>query len=651
MDARPLDPALTPGPPARGPWTDPLACALVALLALLAFANSVGGAFVYDDHQQIVDNPSIRPGADPVRALTSSVWAFRAEEGTYSSNYWRPAFVAWMIVNHRLFGADDPASARAWRIALLLLHAICSALVYLFARRLGLGPPLAFGAGAAFAVHPTNTESVAWISGAPSVLATLFMLGAWLLFTLREGRTGAIRWTAALALHALALGSKEIALLFPLVVLVTVWSRTPEREPSLRRALLRAAPFAALGVAYLLARHAVLSGRQPVVLGGAGATEVVLTAPTLVAFYVRQALWPVGVSPIHPIGAVSPSSIGWSTLWAPAALCVLGLACATWLAARSAASRVGLAWTIAALAPVFSIAAMQPEELAHDRYLYPALPGIVVVIAIALRWALSRAPSLTPRAACLSTSAILLACAIAMLPLTLRYNRAWTSDLALWQWGAEACPSSPSALARCATLTAAAGDDRTALHLFNQSIGLGRTKLADTGRAALMARLGRKDEAIAVMQSAIALYPPDRRMHELLCALLEADRRYSDLARAAESARGLFPGHRVQFTGFLAAGIAGEVDLPRAVGNSVERNLEEAARELESVRADAARSADPKITALLLRLGLVYESLGRPDDARAALAQHLEATAQFNDPLTLRARAEAAAVLRRLQWR
>src|SRR4051812_21536093 len=71
------------------------------ILSVVAFANTLAGAFVYDDRRQIVRNTFIQDGAQFWRALLSDVWAFKG--GTFAvSNYWRPSFVLWMIVNYRL---------------------------------------------------------------------------------------------------------------------------------------------------------------------------------------------------------------------------------------------------------------------------------------------------------------------------------------------------------------------------------------------------------------------------------------------------------------------------------------------------------------------------------------------------------------------
>src|SRR6478672_7689355 len=50
---------------------------LICALSLLSYANSLGGDFVFDDTDQIVENQDIRSWDNLGRAFTTHVWAFR----------------------------------------------------------------------------------------------------------------------------------------------------------------------------------------------------------------------------------------------------------------------------------------------------------------------------------------------------------------------------------------------------------------------------------------------------------------------------------------------------------------------------------------------------------------------------------------------
>src|SRR2546426_8204297 len=69
---------------------------LVCLFSFLAYANSLGGEFVFDDTEQIVENQNIRSWGNIATAFTTSVWAFRDKHEALNVPpplpYYRPLF-------------------------------------------------------------------------------------------------------------------------------------------------------------------------------------------------------------------------------------------------------------------------------------------------------------------------------------------------------------------------------------------------------------------------------------------------------------------------------------------------------------------------------------------------------------------------------
>ena len=82
---------------------------ILALVTFGVFANTLDGDFVYDDRRQILMNPLIQDPGLYGKALVSDVWAFKADGNTVTSNYWRPTYTAWSIINFRFFGVRPQA--------------------------------------------------------------------------------------------------------------------------------------------------------------------------------------------------------------------------------------------------------------------------------------------------------------------------------------------------------------------------------------------------------------------------------------------------------------------------------------------------------------------------------------------------------------
>jgi uncharacterized membrane protein len=101
----------------------------------------------------------------------------------------------------------------------ILLHGLATWLFFRLARTVGLKPGIAFMASLLFAAHPVHVEAVAYISGRPALLATVFSLLALLLarspeLCRPEGCRSWKIWPAYAAMAA-ALLCEETALVTP----------------------------------------------------------------------------------------------------------------------------------------------------------------------------------------------------------------------------------------------------------------------------------------------------------------------------------------------------------------------------------------------------------------------------------------------------
>lgn len=169
---------------------------LLLAVAMLVYANALLNSFTYDDFLYVLNNPGV---------TSATLKGFF--EPTKVGNVFRPVTFATFALNWAL------GNVHAWGYHLLnlLLHAAVTLLLYLVLRTLlesvARGETVAFAAALLFAVHPIHTEAVASIVGRSELLATGFLLVAWLLH-LQD------RQVPALACFVLALMSKESAVAF-----------------------------------------------------------------------------------------------------------------------------------------------------------------------------------------------------------------------------------------------------------------------------------------------------------------------------------------------------------------------------------------------------------------------------------------------------
>jgi Tfp pilus assembly protein PilF len=236
--------------------------ALIPLLiaVFIIYSASLKGDFVIDDIPLVRDNPYTRDISHITRFFTRGVWENSAQE-ILNEPLYRPMQLVPMLLGHSLWGSN-PVGYHAF---LLLLHLANTCLVYALIRKVVNGSAMAATIGAAmFALHPAKVESVAWIIGGIDPLVAFFLMGSMLVHRLfvdslkdkPDGRYGLKEWLylgLSLACFQLALWSKEVAFVFPLVVVA--------HDLIYRRKIHWPVVFlhAVVVVCYLIARSLVLS--------------------------------------------------------------------------------------------------------------------------------------------------------------------------------------------------------------------------------------------------------------------------------------------------------------------------------------------------------------------------------------------------------
>jgi hypothetical protein len=168
-----------------GPHASRLAVALVVLAALVPYIATLHFGFVaWDDPQNVFANRAYNP---PTFANIAHLWNIK---DPYFQLYVPVTYTAWGIIAEFASGPTSISVDGIWpathldpfwfHAANLLSHTLAAVALWLVLRRLRF-PPLSAGAGAIFfAVHPMQTDAVAWVSGLRDVLSgALALLALW----------------------------------------------------------------------------------------------------------------------------------------------------------------------------------------------------------------------------------------------------------------------------------------------------------------------------------------------------------------------------------------------------------------------------------------------------------------------------------------
>jgi len=505
-------------------WTnrDVMACSASAALAGLVYLNALHNPFVYDDHRTILDNGSIW-----------NVWDLRTIVGHEAT---RPLINFSYAIDRALWGTEP----FGFHLTSVLLHMLNVALLYRFVWHVtgdrdsgaipgpAVRPSVTALVGAAlFAVHPMMTEAVGYISGRSEVLCATFFLSA-LLCARRWMIGGGTAWLfGSFGLWIAALFTKEIAVVFPCVVLCyDRWLLRSSPAEERRRLLCLHLPLVGAALAGGAARLAVF-----VALEHTGDVSVrwlsALDELDVIRRYLLLMLVPSGQAIFHGVRAIH-------SLFDARALTGLGAvgsitAIAWWVRRLDGGVGLGLLWFLSLLVPSSALFVLGHGEAMAEHRVYLASCGLFLAGALAIgrvEAALGRARLIRVLAYAALTVSLLSLSARTMLR-----NAVWASPVRLWQEAAEGAP------------------DEWIPH-------------AVLGEA--LDNTGRHEEAIAAHRAALRLRPEEETGYMKLGTSLAETGRFEEATAIFEALRLLKPESTTVSTGLGAvAMISGRPDEAR----------------------------------------------------------------------------------------
>ncbi|MGA2904415.1 MAG: tetratricopeptide repeat protein [Candidatus Korobacteraceae bacterium] len=411
-------------------WKHPIVVALLLVVVTAGvYAPMHHHPFsAYDDGAYVTDNDHVKNGLHRGNLRWAFKWAMTSNE----TGNWLP--VTWYshMLDYRLF--QDHAGLH--HDVNLLLHLVNVALLFwvLLQATGRAGPSLMVAA--LFALHPINTESVAWIAERKNLLSMMFFLlalGAWGWYA-RKPRW--YRYLAVAFLFALGLMSKAQVVTLPFILLLwdywpleRVFAGKPASVDDVHRPPARSFGWLLLEKIPLLA----LSAGCAVVTvwaqrtGGGYNPEPALSlrlenAAVSYVRYIGKAFWPSHLALLYPVPRTSLPA------WQTGLALLLLIAITAWVvwARQRRYLLVGWLWFLGTLVPMIGLVQVGWQAMA-DRYAYLSFIGLFIMLCWgvadeAQQWRFPRA--------------YLVACSCAVLLVlagfTHRQIGYWRDDIALW---------------------------------------------------------------------------------------------------------------------------------------------------------------------------------------------------------------------------
>ncbi|MBI4854411.1 MAG: tetratricopeptide repeat protein [Acidobacteria bacterium] len=440
---------------------------LPILLVIVCFSNTLTYQFVYDDLFQVIEAAPVLGDwskENLVRLFDRDFWGFvnqhLATEGKLRSQYYRPiqsffSMVVYSYSNLNPFG---------WHVSSVILHIIAVFFCYkVINSSLKTILPndensttislITLIASTCFAIHPAQTESVAWVSAFTNPLnSTFIFISLFAYLKLKES----YRWLILSCLsYILALLTKEAAIILPAILVCYEFFLIPQTSnlfSKLRLALVKLSAFGLITLGYFYLRIAILGSIKSKSahvdfpgIENISLFNTLITLPSILLNYLQILVWPFSNNPMYETRFISELNL--VNFYLPLLL-LLGLLFLSIICAfKYKVIQLALIWLVIPLIPVMDVRSFKPEDLVHDRYLYLSTIGLGIILALIvkeLNHLLTNNKtislnflSLHPLLTALLTLLIILTSII-----TIKQNNVWSNEWQLWSTAYENVPNS-----------------------------------------------------------------------------------------------------------------------------------------------------------------------------------------------------------------
>ena len=384
-----------------------LCCLFLVIAPIIVYGQMLGHEFVYhDDHLYAAENAYVKTGL----TVDGIKWAF----STFHLEFWHPLTWLSLMLDTRLFGALPGG----YLFSNLVLHILNALLLFAFLNRSTGSVWRSWMVAALFALHPTNVESVAWISQRKDVLSTFFWMLTLHSYYFYARRPGLKRYLGVLSVLILGLMAKPMLVTLPFVLLLLdYWplGRLPAGaslksfSKSAFMLLREKIPLIAVcGAAAVITYLAQQSSGGIKSVAAVSIADRISNALISYVAYIINMLWPFKLACFYPF---TTTFARWQV-----GGCFLLLVAVTWIAVRSARRHpffiVGWLWYLGALVPVIGLVKIGAFAMA-DRYGYVPSIGIyilaiwgvpVLTVRLARRQALMNGLSACALIICMATT-------------------------------------------------------------------------------------------------------------------------------------------------------------------------------------------------------------------------------------------------------
>ncbi|MFH1996765.1 MAG: tetratricopeptide repeat protein [Candidatus Omnitrophota bacterium] len=514
-----------------------LPVAILILICIALFANTLGNDFIWDDEILITKDASIRKLSHIPFFFTPTYWKhyFPGTRGHY-----RPMRTVTFALDHFAWGLN-PLGYHLTNLALhtcnvILIYFLCLQLVSdcrhcepersegeaiskneiassprpgfsgLLAMTIRYTTSIPFITAALFAAHPVHTESVSWIKNRSDLITSLFLLASFIFFSLfARGSSRKARGSflaASCVSFLLSIASKEMALSLPLLLAFYTLFFLPKKD--WKRCFSGVSILFFTSVSYLIFKITALG----TLLSSANTKKELLFFPHLllvfktIGRYTRLLLAPFDLNAEHLIDI--PQRLSEPGTLIPVILCILLILLAIVSFRRSKLISFSLLWIIVSLIPASNIIFLSGRPIAEQRLYIPSF-GFCLFMGVSFHSLL-----LTVKR---DRSRIFLIALLSLLFLSYSYstfmrNFDWKDSLTFWKKTAISSPNSDRAHYNLGNAYTDNSSNKSAIAEYLWALEINPLyKEAHTNLGFVYGIDGKNDEAIASLLKALEIDP------------------------------------------------------------------------------------------------------------------------------------------------
>jgi tetratricopeptide (TPR) repeat protein len=365
----------------------------LVVVTLAAYWPVLNCEFVnYDDDKRVTENPNIKNGLN----LESVIWAFTGPH----FHMWHPLTSLSHLLDCELFGLDPTGH----HLTSLLFHIASTVLLFSILKRMTVDFWPCLFVALAFAVHPLNVESVAWIAERMNVLSTFFWLLTIAVYIRYAERPGLGKFLLVVLVFGLSIMTKAMVVTLPFaLLLLDFWplgrfqwkpdsgeqdlseAESPQlgpRRTALWRLFAEKVPLFVLSA--ILSVITFIVQRRGGTMSGLGSVPFrfrISNALVSYVAYIKKMIWPTRLAVFypHPFDKLPM----WQVVASAVLLIIITIAVIL-LIRRRKYPAMGWFWYMGILVPVIGLVQVGAQARA-DRYTYLPFIGLFIIIAWGLK--------------------------------------------------------------------------------------------------------------------------------------------------------------------------------------------------------------------------------------------------------------------------